>query len=207
MKIGNIIKLCKIHNRETEHGIYSYSKNEKSYSSSRCLECVRENRAERRKDPQINDHDKKYCRMWSKINREELSKKRREKDKINYLQKISAVDKFLLNYNKEILSVLSIFESDYTFDNIKKWSYRYGITSIDDVINHVKRRKFSRLKDQKAWSISSLKKYQLGVRENYPEIPERKKENIRSQYKKEAFKKASQKIKELESNLSQHLKV
>jgi len=192
MKIGNEIRECKIHGK-TNHGIYVYGKSR----SSRCLECVKEKKAQRSSDPEKRAHDQKYTKVWISENKDHvknlhqklLLKKKREK--------LDRVVIFLAKNTDEISLFLEKLESPLTFEDIKNHCFHFGTSSMEEVKEFIEGNKLSHLRDAEAWKQSTIVKYHHGVLENYSEIPEAYKEKIRAEYKTKAFQIAKEKIRKL----------
>lgn len=197
MKINTVNIKCKKGHGITEHGVYKYGR----IISFRCLECTKEKRRERYKNPEKRKHDLAYTKIWAEKNKDHLNymnrkrsrkiKNEKDKDVLNFLTKKGMIQK--------IKKYLECLESDYTIDHIKSYCFKRHITSLPIVKQHIRSHKLKKLKDYEIYKASSLVKYHYGVRSNWNELPEEVKEKIRKEYKFNGNKKVSEKIKKLES--------
>ncbi len=192
MVLGKKLAVCKKHG-EVLHGIYQYNAN----PYLRCLECVKEQRECRRKDPIKNNHDRKYTKKYCEKNKEryrELDKRRKQ---LKRAHKVLNVSSFLKREKTNIEMLLTIVVSHLSFSDIKSYCLRRNITSFEEVKKYIISYKRNQLLNAEKWKQSSLSKYHSGLRKNWDDTNEAQKERIRSEYKETAIKIVDQKIQKM----------
>jgi len=192
MKIAKILCECPKHG-QTPHGVYLYN----GSTSTRCLQCAKEQRAIRRKDPIKNEHDKKYTKNWTNNNKEYVKSAakiaaKRKKDSIDFEVKI-----FLEEERAKIVNILLRINSDLNLEDVEKHCLHFNITSFEEVKNFILGHKQSKLYNAEVWKQSTLSKYHYGIQELYGFLPERTKRKIREEYKMKAKEIVNKKIEEL----------
>ena len=192
-RIGTIIKECKKHGTTT-FALYAY---DNGYKNSVCLECVREKREERRKNPKKYAHDKAYTKKWLAKNKDHVKELNSKYIRNKKFQRLMGTLDFIAENEEWILNILYKLESKFDLQDVEEHCNRFNVRSKEKVYEFIYNNKFSELKSFLAWRHSNLVKYHHGVRGNYSEIPETFKERIRAEYKTKALTEATKKMEEL----------
>lgn len=193
MKIGNTTKFCKKHKKETLHAIYQFGDNK----VTRCLDCAKEQKKERYKNPEKREHDLNYTKKWLVNNPEYAKNIAKNLAKKRYDTILSNVNSFINLYASEINQFLLQIKSNLNLDIIKKYCLKHNIQDIEKIKNYIISNKKSKLYMAYGWQQSSLLKYHLGVREIYEYLDESIKEEIRTYSKEIALNKTNKIIETL----------
>jgi len=197
-RTGTKTKFCKNHQKETLHGVYTY---ENAPTAFRCMDCAREQRNARRKDPEKYEHDKAYTRKWVKANIDHVkAHKRLRTEEKRYNRMRDAMD-FCYDHEEWIMNALHVLRSELTIVDIEFHVARFNTFTVDEVFQYIYNNKLSELKDKETWKASTLVKYHHGVRDNYNELPEPLKEKIRTEYKTMGLNSANAKMQKLVEKL------
>ena len=191
---NRVLKNCKKHG-QSEHGIYINHKNNRIII--RCLECAKDNHRNRYKDPIKRAHDLEYTKNW-RIEHPEYNVQyyRKIANKIKLIRD-NEVRIFLKENAEKIRQLLLNVNSDIQKRHLNKHCLFYHITSFDEVKKFILNNKRSNLFNDELWKQSSLIKFHHGVRENWNDINEAKKSEIRKEYHKKAHEIVNKKMEEL----------
>jgi hypothetical protein len=192
MVIDKINLKCKVHGM-TVHGIYRYSDSIVLH----CLECVRERKALRIKDPEKYSHDKEYTKKWVENHKEYVAELMRQYAKSKKDSSDKRVKQYLSLNEQRIKEYLGRIKSPLSFESIEKRCLRNSISNWVDIKRFILINKKSTLFVAEEFKQSSIVKYHFGVRENWAEVPEILKLKIRKKYRLKAKKIVNEKMKEL----------
>lgn len=198
MKIGNTKTLCKKGKHGVcDHGIYSYN----NKITIRCMECAKENKKNRSKNPDKYNHDREYTKQWYNKNKDYCLAKSQERNKKHKEEKDKLVKIFLDKNREKIIQLLKKIDSPLSFIDIEKYCYHFNIVLFRPVKRLIIRNKRNDLLRRERFRQSAYTKYNWGVVgngfNNYPQIPEIMKEKIRAEYKLNAKKIVDNQMKEL----------